>query len=162
MSRQELKRLQVVELIEVKHMTVREAAALLALSERQMWRIVGRYRQAGVGGLVHGNRHQPWPRRLSAPVRAEIVALAEGKYRDYNDQHLTEVLQEERGLQVSRASVRRVRRTAGLSSPKQYRRRQKRHQVRWWPSTASNSTVLGRSRCRSSVKRRKGNMPSAW
>jgi hypothetical protein len=59
-------------------------------------------------------------------VRNEIVALAEGKYRDYNDQHLTEVLQEELGLTVSRASVRRVRRGAGLSSPKKYRRRQGR------------------------------------
>jgi transposase len=126
MSTQELKRLKVVELIEAKHVTVAEGAALLGISERQLWRIVGRYRQAGAGGLVHGNRNQPSPRRLSAAVRAEIVALAEGKYRDYNDQHLTEVLQEERGLVVSRASVRRVRRAAGLSSPKKYRRRQGR------------------------------------
>src|SRR5512139_2465087 len=126
MSTQELKRLKVVELIEAKHVTVGEGAALLGISERQLWRIVGRYRQAGAGGLVHGNRNQPSPRRLSAAVRAEIVALAEGKYRDYNDQHLTEVLQEERGLVVSRASVRRVRRAAGLSSPKKYRRRQGR------------------------------------
>jgi transposase len=126
MSTQELKRLQVVELIEAKHMTVAEGAGLLGISERQLWRIVGRYRQVGAGGLVHGNRNQPSPRRLAAAVRDEILALAAGRYRDYNDQHLTEVLQEERGLVVSRASVRRVRRAAGLSSPKKYRRRQGR------------------------------------
>lgn len=126
MSTKELKRLKVVELIEAKHVTVAEGAVVLGISERQLWRIVRRYRQAGAGGLVHGNRNQPSPRRLSAAVRDEIVALAEGKYRDYNDQHLTEVLQEERGLAVSRASVRRVRRAAGLSSPKKYRRRQGR------------------------------------
>ncbi len=53
----------------------------------------------------------------------EILTLAEGVCRDYNDQHLTEVLQEEHGLQVSRASVRRIRRAAGLASPHKYRRR---------------------------------------
>ena len=108
MSTKELKRLKVVELIEAKHVTVAEGATVLGISERQLWRIVSRYRQAGAGGLVHGNRNQPSPRRLNAAVCAEIVALAEGKYRDYNDQHLTEVLQEERGLTVSRASVRRA------------------------------------------------------
>lgn len=74
---------------------------------------------------MHGNRNQPSPRRLVTAVRDEIVALAEGNYRDYNGQQLTEVLQEERGLAVSRANV-RVRRAAGLSSPKKYRRRQGR------------------------------------
>ena len=68
---------------------------------------------------MHGNRNQPSPRRLAAAVRDEIVTLAEGMYRDYNDQHLTEVLQEEHGLAVSRASVRRVRRAAGLVQPEE-------------------------------------------
>jgi hypothetical protein len=98
MNTKELKRLKVVELIEAKQVTVAEGATVLGISERQLWRIVGRYRQAGAGGLVHGNRHQPSPRRLAAAVCDEIVALAAGKYRDYNDQHLTEVLQEEHSL----------------------------------------------------------------
>lgn len=50
----------------------------------------------------------------------EIVALAGGKYRDYNDQHLTEVLQVERDLVVLRASLCRAQRAAGLSSHKKF------------------------------------------
>jgi hypothetical protein len=52
-----------------------------------------------------------------------VLALAQGACRDYNDQHLTDVLQEEHGFQVSRASVRRIRRAAGLASARKYRRR---------------------------------------
>ena len=40
MSTKELKRLKVVELIEAKHVTVAEGAAVLGISERQLWRIV--------------------------------------------------------------------------------------------------------------------------
>ena len=119
----ELKRLKVLEWVEAERMTVAEAAQMLGISERQGWRILARYRQAGGAGLVHGNRGRRSPRRLAEAARAEIVTLAQGLCRDYNDQHLTEVLQEEHGLQVSRASVRRVRRAAGLASPHKYRRR---------------------------------------
>jgi transposase len=123
LSTKELKRLRALELVEVARMTVVEAARLLGISERQCWRMLARYREQGAAGLVHGNRDRPSPRRLSAAAREEILTLAQGVCRDYNDQHLTEVLQDEHGLQVSRASVRRIRRAAGLASPHKYRRR---------------------------------------
>jgi hypothetical protein len=72
---------------------------------------------------VHGNRGRPSSQRLPEVVRRAVLELASGVCRDYNDQHLTEVLQEEHGLQLSRASVRRLRRSAGLRSPHKYRRR---------------------------------------
>jgi transposase len=100
-----------------------EAPRLLGISERQCWRMLARYREKGAAGLVHGNRDRPSPRRLPTAAREEILTLAHGICRDYNDQHLSEVLQEEHGLQVSRASVRRIRRAAGLASPHKYRRR---------------------------------------
>ena len=119
----ELKRLKVLEWIEAERMTVVDAAKMLGISQRQCWRVLARYRQEGTVGLVHGNRGRPSPRRLPAATREEILTLAHGICRDYNDQHLTEVLQDEHGLQVSRASVRRIRRAAGLASPHKYRRR---------------------------------------
>jgi len=123
LSTKELKRLRALELVEVERMTVAEAARLLGISERQCWRMLARYREKGAAGLVHGNRDRPSPRRLPTAAREEILTLAQGICRDYNDQHLSEVLQEEHGLQVSRASVRRIRRAAGLASPHKYRRR---------------------------------------
>jgi transposase len=123
LTTKELKRLQVLEWIEAEQMTVVEAAEMLGISERQCWRLLARYRAEGAAGLVHGNRGRPSPQRLAEPVRAQVLTLAEGVCRDYNDQHLSEVLQEEHGMQLSRASVRRLRREAGLGSPHKYRRR---------------------------------------
>jgi transposase len=123
MTTKELKRVQILEWIEGEHVTVREAAEMLGVSERQCWRLLARYRAEGAAGLVHRNRGRPSSQRLSAGARAQVLTLAEGVCRDYNDQHLTEVLQEEHGVQVSRASVRRLRRAAGLGSPHKYRRR---------------------------------------
>jgi len=123
LTMKELKRLRALELVEAERMTVAEAARLLGISERQCWRILARYREKGAAGLVHGNRGRPSPRRLAPAAREEILTLARGICQDYNDQHLSEVLQEEHGLQVSRASVRRIRRAVGLASPHKYRRR---------------------------------------
>jgi len=123
LSSKELKRLKVLELVQAEQVTAAQAAGLLGVSERHCWRLLARYRQDGAAGLVHGNRGRPSSHRLPEAVRGEVLALAKGACRDYNDQHLTEVLQEEHGLQVSRASVRRIRRSAGLASPHKYRRR---------------------------------------
>src|SRR5512141_3434287 len=89
LTTKELKRLKVLELVEAERMTVVDAAQMLGISERQCWRIVARYRQAGAAGLTHGNRGRPSARRLDEAARDEIVKLAEGMCRDYNDQHLT-------------------------------------------------------------------------
>jgi len=62
-------------------------------------------------------------------VRAKIEELAEGKYRDYNDSHFTDELEDERPeLQVSRSTVRRIRRARGLGSP--HKRRVPKHRRR--------------------------------
>jgi transposase len=123
LTTKELKRATVLAQVEAEQMTLAEAAQLLGLSERQGWRLLARYRSLGGAGLAHGNRGRPSPRRLLESAREQIVSLAQIRYRDYNDQHLTEVLQEEHSLAVSRTSVRRLRRSAGLASPRKYRRR---------------------------------------
>ena len=61
-------------------------------------------------------------------VRAKLLALAKGEFRDFNDQHFTEILAEEHGIRLSRSSVRRIRRGPGLASPR--KRRVARHHQR--------------------------------
>lgn len=123
LSSKELKRLKVLEMVVAEQLTVAKAAELLGVSERHGWRLLARYREAGAAGLVHGNRGRPSHHRLPAAIRRAVLTLAQGVCHDYNDQHLTDVLHEEYDLQVSRASVRRLRRSVGLASPHKYRRR---------------------------------------
>lgn len=58
----------------------------------------------------------------------EIVRLARDGYRDFNDSHFTEELAERHQIVVSIPTVRRLRREAGLGSPR--KRRAPRHRRR--------------------------------
>lgn len=132
MNLKEVKRLQVLQQIEAKQMTAGQAAEIMGVSLRQTRRLVARYREQGAEGVVHGNRDRPAHNRITEAVRAKIEELAEGKYRDYNDSHFTDELEDEwPELQVSRSTVRRIRRGRGLGSPRkrrppQHRRRRER------------------------------------
>jgi transposase InsO family protein len=54
-----------------------------------------------------------------------VLTLTSTRYPDFNDHHLTDILAEEHGIHLSRSSVRRLRREAGLASPR--KRRAPRH-----------------------------------
>jgi len=112
----------------VGEVTTAEAAALLGLSERQVWRLRRGFERDGPAALVHGNRGRPSSRRLAETVRARIVELARTTYDGANDSHLAELLAEHEGIEIGRSSLQRLLRGAGLASPR--RRRPARHRSR--------------------------------
>jgi len=122
------KRARVLNAVLAGDIDVGQAATVLGLSIRQVWRLKARYEEQGPTALMHGNRGrasgQAWP----AELRAQVVALAEGKYAGFNQQHFTEKLAEEEGLQLSRSTVRRILRDAGLRPPRS--RRAPKHRQR--------------------------------
>jgi hypothetical protein len=54
-------------------------------------------------------------------VMRRVVALARGKYRGFNDHHLTEKLKEQEQIELSREKVRRILRAEGIASPRKRR-----------------------------------------
>jgi len=124
----EIKRLEVIQQVENKQITGKGAAKRLRLSERQVRRLIASYRGQGPPGLVHGNRGRVANNRIPEETRRLVEELAEQGYRDYNDSHFTEELAEKYGIEISRSSVRRIRREAGLGSPR--KRRPPRHRRR--------------------------------
>jgi transposase len=109
--------------------TIDEAAELLGVSVRHAWRLKSAFLAEGPAVLAHGNRGRPSPRRIDAATRARIVTLAKGdRYRGANDSHLTDLLAEREGIELSRPSVRRILRAAGVRSPRT--RRAPRHRSR--------------------------------
>lgn len=124
----EILRMEVINKVEAKQFTGKQAAERLRLSERQVRRLIAHYREEGAPGLVHGNRGRTANNRIPEETRVQVMELAEGKYRDYNDSHFTEELAEKHGIAISRSSVRRIRREAGLGSPR--KRRAPRHRRR--------------------------------
>lgn len=126
-SRDQQRALIVTELV-AGAVSISEAATLLGLSERQVWRLRTRFLSQGPAALVHGNRGRPSARRVAEPLRARVVALARGRYDGANDCHLTELLAERESIELGRPTVRRILRAAGLASPRP--RRAPRHRRR--------------------------------
>jgi len=140
MSQRDLHRYHALRLVLEHRLTGAQAAASLDLSERHVWWLLARLRALGQRALVHGNRGRPSGRRLSAVTEQEILTLAQGQYAGLNTTHLTEKLQAEAGLRVSRATVHRLLRAAGVARPR--RRRPPRHRARRLRKTQAGLLVL--------------------
>jgi transposase len=99
-------------------LTIAQAAEVLGLSERQVQRLKAAYRSDGPRALVHGNRgRRPW-QAVPDELARRVVELARGTYAGLNQQHLTEKLAEVERIALSRPTVRRILRAAGLASPR--------------------------------------------
>lgn len=128
MTTAEQRRAWVLTKVIVGEVEAGEAAALLGLSVRSVWRLKRRFADDGPAGLVHGNRGRTSPRRIDESTREQVRTLARGRYDGANDSHLAELLAEAEGIAISRVSVRRILRAAGIASPR--RRRPPRHRSR--------------------------------
>src|SRR6188508_1062317 len=115
------KRLEVIQRVYRSELTVAQGALVMGLSERQCYRIKARVGKVGAKGVVHGNRGQPCKHKTEEETVKQIVELARGKYQGFNDHHLTEKLQEQEQIDVSREKVRRILRSHGIASPKKRR-----------------------------------------
>jgi hypothetical protein len=121
-------RLHVLTLLEGKRISLSQASEALGLTPRQVRRLRVGLRRDGPAALIHGNRGHRSAHRLPGALQTQILTLARGRYAGLNDVHLTEKLTTVEGLAVSRATVQRVLRAAGLASPR--RRRPPRHRSR--------------------------------
>lgn len=129
MSKRQWKRLDAVERVGWGTLTVGEAAEVLGLSKRQVRRLRRAVERRGAKGVGHGNAGRAPAHRLEEEVRDQIVELRrKKKYTGFNDQHFTEKLREVEGVKISRASVQRLLRGAGIGPPR--RRRAPKHRRR--------------------------------
>ena len=121
LTMKEEKRLEVIQRVYRGDLTVGRAALVLGVSERQCYRIKARVGKMGAKGTVHGNRGRACKHKTEEETVKQIVELARGKYQGFNDHHLTEKLQEQEQIDVSREKVRRILRSHGIASPKKRR-----------------------------------------
>jgi transposase len=117
----EQQRLVVLNRVLMGDLTAAEAAAALERSVRQVRRMLAAYRKEGAAALAHGNRGRTPAHALDPALGQRVIALAQTTYAGLNDTHLSELLAEEAGISLSRHTVRRLRRAAGLERPRQRR-----------------------------------------
>src|SRR6185295_1562716 len=121
LTMKEEKRLDVIQRVYRSELTMEKAALVLGISERQCYRVKARVSEDGAKGVVHGNRGRPCKRKLKEKIIKQIVELAKGKYKDFNDHHLSEKLEEQEQIKLSREKLRQLLRAHGIASPRKRR-----------------------------------------
>lgn len=115
-----------------------DAAGYMGVSYRQAKRLKKKAEE-GLVGLVHGNRGRSPSNKLCEEVRQWIVGLSQERYWGFNDTHFTEELNKQ-GLNISRESVRVIRRQAGIAAKRRHRPR--RHHRRRSRKTSEGLMML--------------------
>lgn len=110
----------------------RRCGEVLGVTIRQVNRLIGKLRTAGIAGLIHGNRGRASPRQIPQKVRDRILDWVQGRYKDINDTHLMEILMREDSIKIGRETLRVLLRRNGIGpkrkrrSPKFRRRRERK------------------------------------
>jgi transposase len=128
LNRKEQNRVNVLNQIETRRLTVDKAAMLLEVTPRHVWRLLAAYRKEGTSAIAHGNRGHKPVNMIEEWLRHQVVELARDKYYGFNQQHFTEKLADKEGISLSRSTVRRILLTRGISSPQ--KRRAPKHRSR--------------------------------
>jgi transposase len=121
MSARELRRAGILARVAAKTLTLRSAAALMAVSYRQAKRLYRRYRAAGAKGLKHRSAGRASNRATARRLRARVLSLIRRKYGGdvatrFGPTLAAEHLASEDGITVDHETLRRWMLAAGLWS----------------------------------------------
>ena len=130
LTKNELKRVMVLEKWMDGHLTEQDVSRLLGISVRQAYRLKAKYRLGGAQAIAHGNRGRKPAHALSDSLKQQVLHLyQERRYAGSNYTHFTELLAEFENIHLSVSSVRRILIQGGLRSVR-VRRRPKVHRLR--------------------------------
>ena len=133
LNQQEQTRIQVLNSVLEYGLPIAQASEIMGLSQRHAKRLLAAYRRAGPAALAHGNRGRRPHNAVPEAAAAAVVELAGRHYAGANHTHLTELLREREGIDLSRPTVRRILTRAGMGSPRSRRSPQHRFRRRRMP-----------------------------
>lgn len=123
LNRKEARRVYVMEQVLQGNLTIRQAAEMLQLSERQVKRLKKGMKQEGVAALAHKNRGRTPKHTISKDIKDMVCSLATSIYKGASANHMAELLAENHRIKISAKSVIRILRSAGIiPEPKKQRR----------------------------------------
>lgn len=129
MSKQDARKITIIEELQKGRFCNQEAAQLLGLSIRQTQRLKAEAAKNGVTSILHKRRGQKPANCLDPALTAQIVSIYRNDLAGYNFCHTADVLAEEKGIYVSISTVARYLKADGIRSPKA-KRRPKKHRSR--------------------------------
>jgi len=94
MSERELNRVKVLAQVDDGRLTVDNAANMLDLTRRQIFRLLKRYRQNGASAIRHKARGKPPNNRIHHAKRDYALSLIKENYADFGPTLVAEMLAE--------------------------------------------------------------------
>lgn len=127
MSQRELRRLHVLRKAIDKRLRQREAAELLALSQRHIRRLIKRVREESDKGIIHRSRGKASHRAINETTKKRILVLCRGRYHGFNPVFASEKLFEREKISINRETLRQWFIAEGIA----YTTRKPRPHRRW-------------------------------
>lgn len=118
MSKEEIKRSEILRMAEEKRIKQKEGAKRIGISTRHFRRLIKRYREQGPEGIISGHRGKPSNNRLSEEKKKKILNKLNTDYEDFGPTLASEKLWERDGIKVSKETVRQMMIQEGLHNPK--------------------------------------------
>jgi transposase len=122
MSERDVRRIEVLTEVLSGRRTIASAAVVLAITARQVNRLLIRFRDDGGGGLIHKGRGKSSNHSASAGAREYVLELVRTKYADFGPTLATEVLLAKHDVQVGRETLRTWMLEEGLWQSRKQRR----------------------------------------
>ena len=122
MSLGELSRFDTLMRVERGELRVEDAAAVLGLKRRQIFRLLQRLRSDGAAGLISRRRGRPSNRRHSDTFREKVITIVREHYADFGPTLAREYLIERHGIKLSCETLRQLMIEAGLWKDRDARR----------------------------------------
>ena len=129
MSKQEARKITIIEELLAGRFTNKQAAERLDISVRQVQRIKAEASTNGIMSILHKNRERKPSNALDPEVVNKICRIYQTDLPNYNFCHATDILAEENDIFVSVSSISRYLKALGIRSPKA-KRRPKKHRSR--------------------------------
>ena len=121
-SKRELNRVEVLAQVDDGRLTVDNAANMLALTRRQIFRLLKRYRLDGASAIRHKSRGRAPNNQFHAAKRDYALTVIKEQYPDFGPTLAAEMLAEHHGFKVSRETVRKWMVEDGLWLSRKQRR----------------------------------------
>jgi transposase len=129
LTKEEKNRIEIIQALIEGKIDIEDAARLLVLSQRQVYRLLAKVEQGDISSALHGNKQRQSPNKIADQFWDDILLLVKQRYQGINDRHLQEILKREHAIEVGRESLRKRLRLEGLA-PKRKRRKKKYRQRR--------------------------------
>jgi transposase len=113
------RRAEILTRLDAGALDVATAGEMLGLSDRQVRRLLARFRKEGMAAVIHGNAGRKPANCIPLDVAEQIATLAgpQGKYHDLNVCHLQELLEKEEHIVVGRSTLDRLLKQVGVRAP---------------------------------------------